>query len=83
MLELYTLNTCPYCAKVIDYLDKNNYQYNVHDISSKKELNELKLIGGKEQVPYLFDPLNKIGLYESDTIIMYLDRLLKKKRTLE
>ena len=72
MLELYILETCPYCQKVMQFLDENKIDYAKHNIEKSSELNELKLIGGKEQVPYLFDPKNKIGMYESDNIINYI-----------
>lgn len=71
MLELYILETCPYCKRVMDYFDENKIKYKVHDISNKSELDDLILIGGKEQVPYLYDHENHIGIYESETIIKY------------
>ena len=73
MLELYVLDTCPYCKRVIDHFEANNIRYRKHDISDKSELHDLILIGGKEQVPYLYDHSNHIGIYESETIIKYAD----------
>ena len=74
MLNIYYLETCPYCQKVLAYLKENNIEYIPHDVSDLNEYNDLKLIGGKEQVPYMFDSKNKIGMYESDNIINYLKK---------
>ena len=71
MINIYELETCPYCKRVIDYFEENNIQYKKHDINDKSELKDLILIGGKEQVPYLYDTKNHIGIYESETIIHY------------
>lgn len=71
MLELYVLETCPYCKRVMDYFEDNNIKYKKHDISNESEHKDLILIGGKDQVPYLYDHVNHIGIYESETIIKY------------
>lgn len=72
MYELYMLETCPYCRKVIDYLKDNKIKFLTNDISDAKYRNELLALGGKEQVPYLYNPETKSGLYESDEIIEFL-----------
>lgn len=69
------METCPYCKRVMNYFDEHNIDYRKHDITNKSELNELVLIGGKEQVPYLYDHENHIGIYESETIIKYADTI--------
>ena len=73
MFELFMLQSCPYCRKVIDYFHKNNINFLSNDISDSKYRAELLSLGGKEQVPYLFDSDKKYGLYESDEIIKYLE----------
>lgn len=75
MLELYILETCPYCRKVMNYLDENEIPYNKHDISQDDNLEKLIELGGMQQVPYLYDTENDIGMYESDDIINYIDEL--------
>ncbi|MCQ2553844.1 MAG: glutathione S-transferase N-terminal domain-containing protein [Clostridia bacterium] len=67
---LYQKPTCPYCVKVLRYMEeagiiipmKNTLEPGVHD--------ELVAIGGKGQVPCLL--INGTAMYESDDIIQYL-----------
>ena len=71
-LKLYMLETCPFCRKVINEIEKegrNDIEF--HDIR-KNEEDRLTLInvGGKEQVPCLF--IDGSPLYESDDIIQWL-----------
>ena len=72
MFDLFILDTCPYCQKVMKFMDENGIKYN--KINTKIDENALKLlaIGGKDQVPFIYDMQNHIKLYESDEIINYL-----------
>ncbi|MBO5738163.1 glutathione S-transferase N-terminal domain-containing protein [bacterium] len=72
MLELFVLESCPYCRKVMDFLDKENIEYHKIDISDKESENSLIQIGGKRQVPFLVDVERNIQMYESKDIIEYL-----------
>ena len=72
MLELFILETCPYCVKVMNFLDKEHMNYRKIDISNKDSENSLIQIGGKRQVPFLVDTERNIQMYESDDIIEYL-----------
>lgn len=72
MIDLYILETCPYCRKVMKYLDENNIKYNKKNIVNENNLNELIKFGGKEQVPFLSDRDNKKLIYESNDIIEYI-----------
>ena len=72
MLELFILETCPYCKKVIDFLVKENMKYRKIDISNKESEESLIKIGGKRQVPFLVDTERNIQMYESNDIIEYL-----------
>ena len=72
MLELFVLETCPYCLKVMDYMDKNGIEYRKIDISNEESKNSLIQIGGKRQVPFLIDKDTNIQMYESNDIIEYL-----------
>lgn len=74
MLNLYILKTCPYCLKVLDYLKKRGLKYDTFDINIPQNLDALLEFGGKNQVPFLFDPENDVKLYESDDIIDYLSK---------
>lgn len=72
MLELFVLETCPYCIKVMDFLNKENMKYKKIDISNKESEESLIQIGGKRQVPFLIDTERNIQMYESKDIIEYL-----------
>ena len=77
MPDLYILETCPYCQKVMAFLGENNVEYNKFDISEKQNLEKLLELGGHEQVPFLYDKQNNIKMYESDDIIAYVKNLIK------
>ena len=71
-LKLYMLETCPFCRKVINEVEKEGRSdIEFHDIR-KSEEDRLTLVnvGGKEQVPCLF--IDGTPLYESDDIIQWL-----------
>ena len=70
-------NDCPYCNKVISFLNDNNILFNKYDTSNDDNVLRLLTIGGKEQVPFIYDSQNDVRLYESDDIIKYLSDKLK------
>lgn len=72
MLELFILETCPYCKKVISFLEQNNMEFKKIDIANKESEESLIKIGGKRQVPFLVDSERNIQMYESNDIIEYL-----------
>lgn len=72
MLDLFILETCPYCIKVMDYLNNKKIKYNKIDISNIESENSLIKIGGKRQVPFLVDNERNIQMYESNDIIEYI-----------
>ena len=72
MFDLYILENCPYCHKVMDFLKENKIEYNKIDINDKKNEDELVSLGGKRQVPFLVDTDRNIQMYESSDIIEYL-----------
>ena len=72
MHKLYMFETCPFCRKVINEIEKEGRSdIEFHDIR-KNEEDRMTLInvGGKEQVPCLF--IDGKPLYESDDIIRWL-----------
>ena len=75
MIELFMLEFCGYCKKVIKYMDEHDIPYKTIDISEKANEEELIRIGGKKQVPFIIDREKKIEMYESDDIIDYLRTL--------
>lgn len=69
-LKLYKLSTCPYCKKVLRFLEKHNLELGMVDISDEDIRKELIDLGGDDQVPALLIE-DKI-MYESDDIIKYI-----------
>ena len=72
MIELFILETCPYCKKVLNFLEDKDIQYRLINIANKESEESLIKIGGKRQVPFLIDNERNIQMYESDDIIEYL-----------
>lgn len=79
MIELFMLEFCGYCKKVISFLDEHDIPYKTIDISNKANEDALIQTGGKRQVPFLLDKNKNIKLYESDDIINYLKKEYVKK----
>lgn len=75
MLELFIMETCPYCKKVMAYFDENGIEYRKIDIANKEYEEALIKIGGKRQVPFMIDKDRNIQMYESDDIIEYAKTL--------
>lgn len=75
MLDLFILETCHYCKKVMEYMDTNKIPYRKIDISDKVSEEALIKIGGKRQVPFLVDNDRNIQMYESSDIIEYAKTL--------
>ena len=74
MINLYYLSTCPYCKKVIDFLDSSNIEYRLLDINEQENFNKLMKIGKKRQVPFIIDTNTGNVMYESADIIDYLSK---------
>lgn len=73
MFDLYILETCPYCRKVMSYFDEMGITYNKKNIADRENRENLLKLGGYEQVPFLFDSESRKGMYESDDIIKYAE----------
>ena len=76
MLDLYIMETCPYCKKVLAFMDEMGIMCNKIDIENKKNEETLITLGGKRQVPFLVDKDRNIQMYESNDIIEYLKTIL-------
>ncbi len=74
MLELYTMEICPYCKKVKAYFAQNGIEYKECNVDNEQYANELMKLGGKPQVPFLADKDNNVYMYESDKIIEYVQK---------
>jgi glutaredoxin len=69
-LSLYYLPSCPYCLKVLRYMEQNGIVIDLRSTIDSDNLDTLLAVGKKNQVPCLF--INGEALYESDDIIKYL-----------
>lgn len=75
MIDLFILETCPYCRKVTDYLSETEIDYRKLDIKNPDNALRLLTLGAKEQVPFLYNEETNDKLYESEDIIKYLKNL--------
>jgi glutathione S-transferase len=73
-LELYELQSCPYCAKVRRALDELDLEYESHAVPRKRtQREEVQDVSGQYGVPVLVDETNGVrGMPESDDIVAYL-----------
>ncbi len=76
MLDLYILETCPYCKKVLAFLEEHEIKFNPINIKDKAYEETLIKLGGKRQVPFLVDNDRNIQMYESNDIIEYLKTIV-------
>ena len=74
-LELYELEGCPYCAKVVGKLEELDLEYESHMVpSSHSERTEVEEVSGQTGVPVLVDEEHGVeGMPESDDIVEYLE----------
>lgn len=70
-LVLYYFESCPYCKRVLNYLEGKDIKIELKNIHQDQEAaSELVEIGGRDQVPCLF--IDGEPLYESRDIINWL-----------
>ena len=67
---LYYKKSCPYCQKVLRFMDDRKIMMDTRDTLQPGIQNDLVRVGGKKQVPCLV--VNGKPLYESDDIVEYL-----------
>ena len=68
--SLYYKKSCPYCTKVLRFMDENKITLDMRDTLQPGNQNDLIRVGGKKQVPCLV--IDGKAMYESDDIIDYL-----------
>ncbi len=71
-LELFIMETCPYCQKVLSAIRRSGRKdVELHDINkSSDDYKKLLKVGGLDQVPCLF--IDGKPMYESGDIISWL-----------
>ena len=67
---LYSSKTCPYCVRVLNFMESAGITLDVRDVNHPGVREDLIRIGGKRQVPCLV--IHGKALYESADIIAYL-----------
>jgi glutathione S-transferase len=74
-LELYELDGCPYCQKVVRKLEELGLEYESHAVpSAHSQRTEVEEVSGQTGVPVLVDPDHGVeGMAESDDIVAYLE----------
>ena len=70
MYILYYRPTCPFCRRVLDFIEEHKIEVDLRDISEEEHAAALLEKGGKQQVPFLCD--GDTCMYESDAIIEHL-----------
>lgn len=71
--ELFIMPACPYCQKVLRFMERCSIEMPLRDITCDPDAREeLVRAGGKPQVPCLF--IDGVPLYESDDIIARLSK---------
>lgn len=75
MLTLYMKPTCPFCRRVVAVIERLDLEVEMKDIEADATLaDELIARGGKRMVPYLVDTKTGVEMYESDDIVLHLQR---------
>ena len=71
-LILYYRPACPYCQKVLRFMDQNKISLPLKNTEDLNTRNELIKLGGKPQVPCLV--IDGKAIYESDDIVEWLKK---------
>ncbi len=74
-LELYEIDGCPFCVKVVNKLEELGLDYESHKVPpSHAQRDEVEAVSGQTGVPVLVDEENGVeGMPESDDIVEYLE----------
>jgi len=80
VLELYQAEDCPYSEKARQKLSDLGISYTIHnprthdgETLNEQVHEELRTLGGEDQIPFLVDHQREATLYESEDIVDYLD----------
>lgn len=74
-LKLYYRDGCPYCKKVVKFLEKNpSLKVEMMNVADEKNFKDLVEIGGMDQVPMM--TIDGKPMYESGDIVKFLKEQL-------
>jgi glutathione S-transferase len=79
MITLYINPNCPFCRKTVETAQALGVPLTLKDIHEEGVSEELVMLGGKKQMPYMVDDEGD-SMYESDDIMSYLHTKFGKKR---
>ena len=81
MLELYQAEDCPHSKTVRQKMLDLGVSCVIHnprthdgEVRNRQTYENLRELGGEDQIPFLVDTDREEALYESDDIVEYLDR---------
>ncbi|MAJ61168.1 MAG: hypothetical protein CBC48_15105 [bacterium TMED88] len=73
-LELYSMESSPFCRLVRERLCELEIPYRLHNVGQgSPSRDEFLKRSGKMMVPWLYDPNSEVGLFESAEIVDYLE----------
>lgn len=72
MLRLFSTDYCPYCDLVEKEFQKLGVKYEKINAAISENREKLIKLGGKSQVPFLWDTDKDVKMYESRDIIKYV-----------
>lgn len=68
-IEVFTTPTCPYCTKVKQWLDENDYDYEEHNVASdQQKAREMIKRTGQKGVPQTFIGEEEVIGFQPDKI---------------
>lgn len=80
MLELYQAEGYPYCENAREKMTELGLSYVIHtprtaegEQRNSQTHEELRMLGGEDQIPFLADHGRGECLYDSEDIVSYLD----------
>ncbi len=75
-IHLYDNEACPYCRPVRESITSLDLDVHVYPCPKGGEhyWDDVERLGGKKQVPFLYDENTGVSLYESEDIVSYLHK---------
>ena len=83
MLELYQSEGCPYSERVRTRLSELGVSYVLHNprlpgdegggVTNRQSYDELRAVGGEDQIPFLVDSAREETRYGADDIVAYVE----------
>lgn len=74
---LYAKTTCPFCRRVLTFMNKSDIECEIVDTDNIENANKLEELTGKRTVPCLF--IKGEPMWESMDIISYFNDLKNNK----